>query len=338
MKKLFISPHNIGFFSALNDVGNLDFFKTYSPDVQFHTWFYTSLIQTGANFIELIENPSNLFSNSEYIKKRIIRTKDVDYQQTHDRIKNIFQKYTVEHPKDKETKNAMIYPQLLIVDMLYGLKRCCDIIHTGDVPQVKIYAKHFSPELSKPLEYLFSNIQIERMFIPSPISLISKDKVKIWSSLVDSDIYIKYSQSQERLRDQKGKETLNNIKLSAEKLISSNPAALGLYNNAASLIPLTELVSSKLGKLGGILYDTIEAANKSNNRDNLIIHHYKDISLDQFKSKFDISWSRFEEDFTKWFLEGLEIAIKQKMTWKKAAAFAEQYAKKQKKIKLGNAL
>ncbi len=336
MKKVFISPYNTGFFSALNDVGNLDFFKTYSPDIQFHTWFYTSLIQTGANFIELVDGPSNLFSNSEYINKRVIKAKDIDYRQIHDRVRSIFEQHVVGQPKDKKTKSEML--QWLIIDILYSLKSGCDLIYTEDVPEVTTYAKYLSPELSQPLEYLFSNIKTEKMFVPSPISLISKDKVKIFSSLVDSDIYIKYSQSQESLRTQKIKETLKNIKLGAEKLVASNPTTLGLYNNGASLIPLTKLVFSKFGKLGNILYDTIKNANKFRDRDNLIIHQYKDISLDQFKSKFDISWSRFEEDFTKWFIEGLKIAMRQKMTSKKAAVFAVEYAKKQKKTKLRNAL
>lgn len=338
MKKVFISPYNTGFFSALDNVGNLDFFKIYSPDIQFHTWFYTSLIQTGANFIELIDDPYNLFSNSEYIKKRVIKAKDIEYRQIHDRVRNIFEQYVVEQPKNKKLKHAIMYPQMLIVDMLYSLNRGCDLIYAGEVPEVTTYARYLSPELSQPLEYLFSYIQTEKMFIPSPISLISKDKVKVFSTLVDSDIYIRYSHSQESLRAQKVKETLGNIKLGAEKLVSSNPTTLGLYNNATLLIPLTKLVFSKFGKLGDILYNTVENANKSKNRDNLIIHHYKDISLEQFKSKFDISWSRFEEDFVKWLLEGLKMARTQKMTWEKAKVFAERYAVKQKEMKLRNSI
>ena len=286
IKKIFISPYSMGYLSAFNAIDNIHHFKIYTPDIQFNTFFYSSLIQTGANFIEVISDPKKMLSRSETIKDRVLISNKDEYGKVSSRIDKIFSKYT--NKKNKKLNKELDYAKLLITDLIYGARKGLDIIYTGKLPNLTKYSKILSPDLYYPLNTLINGIVSNNLFIASPISLIAKSDIKKFDAIINSDIYLNYSNAHTKLSFDQLKNAAVSIKETSEKLIASNSLSLSIYNNLTSIIPFSKLINPELGEIAQAANSMLTSISDANNRKNITIYMYKDVALKHVKDHVNI--------------------------------------------------
>jgi hypothetical protein len=332
IKKIFISPYSMGYFSAFQKIDTISTFRIYAPDIRFNTFLYSSLIQTGADLIEVIDDPHKLFGESRTINQRVLESDKNSYLKLSETIHIFFNKYIKRITKNKILSSSLMNAEMLTTDLLYSVGRGSDFIFSGEIPDLLPYKALLQPEFYYPLQNLLSCIGSHDLFIPSPISTISKLEVDKFNSLIKSDIYSEYSEKHKLLNGNSINLIANSIKISAEKLVASNPYTLGLYNNLTSFISISKLVNPKLGEIAGIVNDSLTNSSRNNN---VIIYRYKDITLDAFKTKFDISMSRLEDDMLKWLKEAVILAKERKISKTSFFPFIKKYIiqNKDKKLK-----
>lgn len=335
LRKIFISPFSAGYFSVFQDIEKIDFIKAYAEDIQFNTCLYSSLIQTGANFIEVFEENSNLLNKSEYIKDRVIKINDQNYNEIKSRINKVFSIYESSSKGNKELEEELWNTKILLCDLLYCVHRNSDFIYTGKFPSLVRFKDSLPNDFYLPLITLLSSVESKDIFSPNPVSLISKDEVKKFDNIIQSDIYDNYVKSHANLRTKQGK-SIKNLKLQGEKLIASNPSLLSLYNNLALIVPITKLIKPELGEFTEVIKD-ISTSTDTKNTKNIIIYKYRDIALDHFGSQFNISMKRFEKDLNSWALESLEEGLKMKLPREKLFEFVKADILRKRNLKLSKA-
>jgi hypothetical protein len=334
IKKIFISPYSMGYFTAFQRIDEISDFKIYAPDIRFNTFLYSSLMQTGANLIEIIDDPSKLLKKSKTINERVLQSNKESYRKVSKSIYALFSKYAKDIPKsNKKLLDTLKNTEMLIVDLLYSVERGSDLIFTGKIPDLTPYKSSLQPDIYYPLTTLLSTITTHDLFVPSPIAFISKSEINKFDAIIKSDIFLEYSEKHKLLSSYNFNKIADPIKVGAEKLVASNPQLLGIYNNLTSLIPLSKLISPQLGEIAEISNNVL--ANISGKNTNLVIYMYRDITLDVFKTKFDVVMNRFEADFLKWTREGVKLAIDQKISKNKFIPFLKRYISQNKEKKLG---
>lgn len=270
----------MSYFSALQEIDKISHFRIYTPDIQTNTFLYSSLMQTGANVIEIISDPSNLLEHSKAIKKRVIESNKKDYGELSSTINKIFSKYTKKAEKsNKKLVSTLENAQVFIVDLLFSARRGSDFLFAGELPNIKPFKSFLQPDLYCPLQNILSLVTTQGLFVSSPISSILKSEVTKFDSIINSDIYLEYSKSHKLLEIYSLKKIADSIKLNTEKLIAANPTLLSIYNNLTSLIPLSKLVDPKFGELAQTANSVLTKLSDSNNRQNIVIYMYRDIML-----------------------------------------------------------
>ncbi len=319
----------MGYFSAFQRIDEVSTFRIYTPDIRFNTFLYSSLIQTGANVIEIIDDPSKLLGKSRTINQRVLPSNKENYGKISKSIYGIFSKYSKNIPKNnKKLLNTLKNTEMLITDLLYSVEQGSDLIYIGEIPNIIQFKSSIHPDIYYPLTTLLSSITTHNVFIPSPISSIPKSEVNRFDEIIKSDIFLEYSEKQKLLSKYSFNKVVESIKIGAEKLIASNPNILGIYNNLTSLIPLSKLINPQLGEIAEITSNVM--ANISGENKNVVIYMYKDITLEVFKNKFDIAMSRFKDDLLKWTEEGFKLAIDQKIDKKDITPFLKKYINQNK--------
>ncbi len=150
----------MGAFSVYKDIDQMPNFKVYTPDIQFNTFLYSSLIQTGANIIEIVDDYSNLLSHSKTIKERLVKAKNDDYIQISEKIGKIFSKYSdALHHKNKDLFRQLHITRVFIIDLLYSARNGSDFIFTDKLPNITPFKLIIQPDLYYPLENVLSAIK-----------------------------------------------------------------------------------------------------------------------------------------------------------------------------------
>lgn len=333
INKIFISPYDVGFFTALRDVGKSNVFQTYTSDLSFPTWLYSSLIQTGASFLELADDPGNLFSASHTMQQRLIEAKAHVYEKICTQVSDLFSAYT---PKSSGEKlgNDLRQANVIVTSLLYALHSGSNLVLTMDVPNLDTYKGELSPEFYNPIRNVLQSIRNAEIYTAAPIGIIAREEIKKYESLIDSDIYSKYATAHKLLARGPNKQKLTALRVNSEKLIASNPGLLGIYNNLTYFLSLADifLMSTRLARLGSL---AIKAADFESSSKNIMIYKYKNVSLDYFGSQVELTFRRFAGDLKKWLAEGIKLAIHQGKKNGAVIEFAKKYVERMHKDKLG---
>lgn len=324
----------MGYFSAFQSIDQISLFKKYAPDIQFNTFFYTSLIQTGANLIEIIDDPTHFFSSSKTIEQRLLEADRENYKKICIRTENIFIKYANFYKNNKELKDTLHDLKMLIIDLIYCSRKGSDFIFVGDMPSLEKYENILPSELYFPIKNLLSFIENGSIFITSPIGIIPSSEVRKFDSIIKSDIYVDYAKSQQMLFNNNIDNVKENIRIASEKLIASKPLFLSIYNNITSLLPLTKLINSQVGEFANIAKDFLTKNTALDNRQNIVIYRYKDIALNHFKKTYDISFQRLEDDLFKWSKEAIFEAKVKKIKEKDLLPYVKKYITSERRKKL----
>ncbi|MDH5532964.1 MAG: hypothetical protein OEX81_00875, partial [Candidatus Pacebacteria bacterium] len=219
MRKTFISPYSVGYLSGLDSVSAI--FENNTPDFKFRTFIYTSLLQSGSNFIQIFDHKEGVFDNKspEFIQKRLLVSDAKKYFDIQSRVSDIFKKYTFGINDDKNIINDFNNAQLFFVDLIYSIKTGSDFIFTGYIPELSKYKEKLPLEFYQPIHNVLGSIKQDDIFVPNTIGIIDKPAVKKLNEIIESDIYLDYSESQNQLNTSFTKKIISNIKLSAEKVV-----------------------------------------------------------------------------------------------------------------------
>lgn len=327
MRKIFIGPHSLGYFSAFQAASNVPLFKKYTPEMQFNTWFYTSLLQTGGKYIELLDDPMDIMGKSELIKERIIPANKGNYQKLSERVHKVIQKHTRQDILAKKKPNTL---ELFLTDLLYSANSGSDLIYSGEIPNISKYQKIVSPELYGLINQLQDNITTTDIFTPSPIGFIKKTEIRKFNDIINSDIYAEYSISQELGISSNIQNLISNIKLKAERLVASNSTLLSLYNSPTSIVNIVNLINPRFGVFSENILER-----KKTFSENLTIYRYKNLASDRFISQFELSMDRFSNDMLKWSKIALQKAKQRNVPKDQIIPFIKDYLTNERIRKLG---
>ncbi len=253
-----------GILSALDEILNSEDYLEFLPRVDISNFFYTCMIQNGAEAFEVFDfqKDSTLFPSSRHLADRIlIRHSDEVEGQIREMVQAMFCEFL--GPRSSWWLNKEYNPvhtlSNFIEELLIAVKMKKSIVTLLPVPQSKELQSLIPPELLIPIETFLLNVHSEEISGPGPRKIITGRAVHEFQELVESDIFHRFSnahsslESTQVLKEKAKAEVLR----TSDDLIRRFSHLVEPKRVCLSLLAVTQdIVELIAGKVGGIVAKT----------------------------------------------------------------------------------
>ncbi|MGB2728956.1 MAG: hypothetical protein WBD09_10875 [Halobacteriota archaeon] len=279
MRKVLISPYQLGALDALNTVVNLPPILEQVPQMDVEGLFYLYMIQAGAEKFVITPIESRSAKYSEFLSKRISFLSEEPYRKVYDIVATVFQSYLPEGYEIDPKFSNIGSVKAFLADLLLSLEKRLDMVCILPIPDPAKVEGILPPELFHPIQNLINTFDSESAKLPLPKSSVLSTNVKIFQEIITSDLFSRYSLMHQELanaRSSKNK-VIFNIVESGGKLLIKYEKLLYLKPLTISLLPVTaKLIDVVFGKLPGTLaeYSSKLLNNWLKDERRIVLYHF----------------------------------------------------------------
>jgi hypothetical protein len=179
---------------------------------------------------------------------------------------------------EKEAKQSTVWMALYFVyDLIVAMENNAAIINISGIPKLEDVRQHFAPEVAIPICTILSALKSHDEILPAPSQIVSREVVRRFRELLNSDVYNQYSAAHQRVETEATESVLSEIRTRGAELLSMSKGVLAnrrVSMNIISFVP--KIVDAAFGKLPGALAQFAGdlAAKFVDDRKNVIVYQF----------------------------------------------------------------
>ena len=197
-RQVILGAYAEGILLGLEDILNSEEYLKVLPRVDISNFFYTCMIQHGAEGFELIDYKENsiLIPSSKHLASRIIcRNSNEIEDHIRNNVQTMFNEF-LGHPSswwlNKKYQPVCTLSNFL-EELLIAAKLKKSVVTILPVPDLQELQCLIPPELLIPIENFLLNVRSEEVIGPGPKKIITAKAVREFQELVKSDAFHQFS-------------------------------------------------------------------------------------------------------------------------------------------------
>lgn len=242
MRIVSLNIFQLGAIAGMAEVLNNNKFFGSLPELDLQFIVYSSLIQSGAERIQLNQDYVHKVSGSPPPLKRTLPFPLIEYFNLFNKVQYPFKSLLPKNYDKDERYSEVGCLEYFITDLLFALRYSAAPVTVLPLPSIIKLQEILPTELFISIKSLLSSVDSSTRDVQLPIATISETNVRRFEEVIESDLFDKYISSHKNLEILSVSESkaINETIDTGNELLRKNTDLLRTNNAKISLLPITE--------------------------------------------------------------------------------------------------
>jgi hypothetical protein len=218
--------------------------------------FYATAFQAGIERFVIHEGEGTQLPHSEFLETRLTTLNRVRSEKNWSNVRTAFSRHLPDNWWRDDKYSHLWAWNAFVADLYDAMDTGASLMSVGGVPDTSDIEQLAPPELLLPLRNLSLAFQQTSAPCTVPCTVIARDYVERYRTILESDLFRSYVHSEKQFEDVAVPvaTALDQVLATAQSLVRNNPTLLAVRRGSVAVLGFTpKLIDSVFGKLPGAI-------------------------------------------------------------------------------------